>query len=266
MALFIFAASLVRRIVRKQTEEKLKGQSLNELLSEEKETREKFVYTLTHDLQTPLTSAKLQLQLLMRRSDVMEKDKKALSAIERSTVRIEHMVRDLLDANKIRAGKGIHLIIQPCNLKSVVEKSLQDLQTIYGERFIIKHLESIEGYWSCDGITRVLENLCSNAVKYGSSDKPVEVCGEKFFNSVLISVNNKGPLIPEEEVPQLFEPFQRSKDALRGDAKGWGLGLSLVKGITEFHGGSVKVESNHSQGTTFIVLLPIDSRKEIESL
>jgi signal transduction histidine kinase len=79
---------------------------------------------------------------------------------------------------------------------------------------------------------------------------------------VLIAVNNQGAPIPPEELPTLFEPFKRVKQVDSAGPQGWGLGLTLVKGLTEAHGGRVRVESDAERGTTFVVELPRDARSE----
>ena len=261
MGMFLASAVLIRKIVRNQTEAKLKAESVIELLNEEKESREKFVSTLTHDLQTPLTSAKLQIQLIPRRENISEKSKESLKKVEKNIVRIEEMIRDLLDANKIRAGKSLPLNLRECNLRDVIETCTHELEIIHGQRFYIKKAESVEGCWSFEALRRILENLGSNAIKYGDADAPVEICGERAFDGICLSVHNKGPVIPLEEQKELFNPYRRSKSALTSSEKGWGLGLSLVKGLTEAHGGSVKVQSSEERGTMFMIYLPLDSRK-----
>ena len=112
------------------------------------------------------------------------------------------------------------------------------------------------GQWSHDGVQRILENLCNNALKYGAENAEVTVTLEELEEGALLSVNNKGPVISPEDQITLFEPHTRTSSAIESKKQGWGLGLTLVKGLTESHGGSVRVESNERQGTTFVVYLP----------
>ncbi len=81
--------------------------------------------------------------------------------------------------------------------------------------------------------------------------------------SVRISVHNDGAPIPAEELAVLFDPFKRASAALAGGAKGWGLGLTLVKGLADAPGGGVEVRSESSLGTTFTVTLPLDARMAV---
>lgn len=255
MSIFLFAALLIRKIVHNQTEDRLKAESAIQLLNEEKYEREKFVSTLTHDLQTPLTSAKLNIQLLKRK----EHDSSSTNQITKITTsigRIEYMIRDLLDANQIRAGKPLPLNLEVLNLKDVLEETALELREIFGDRFDLRGKLDVTGKWSKDGIKRIIENLCSNAVKYGSPDDRICIMIDPADFGVLISVNNKGKVITQDEQKYLFDPYARTRSAIKSNQKGWGLGLTLVKAITEAHKGQIKVESTAEHGTTFTVLLP----------
>ncbi len=259
IGIFLVSSALIREVVRNQVKAKLKAESVAELLNEEKEAREKFVSALTHDLQTPLTSVKLQIQMILRKEDISEKTALSLKKVEKNIMRIEDMIRDLLDANKIKAGKVLPLELSACNLREVIETSIQGLEVIYGKRFFIKKAESVEGIWCFEALQRILENLVLNAVKYGDPEAPIEICGEKASDGILLSVNNKGPVISSADQQKIFNPFHQIKISKSGQ-KGWGIGLSLVKGLTEAHGGSVKLLSSEAEGTTFFIHLPIDSR------
>jgi signal transduction histidine kinase len=110
-------------------------------------------------------------------------------------------------------------------------------------------------------LRRVIENLCTNAVKYGLADTPITITLKAEAERVQLSVHNYGPVIPKEQQSRLFEAFQRAPSAEQSGKRGWGLGLTLVRGITEAHGGSVEVASSEKEGTTFTVSLPWDTRR-----
>jgi len=94
-------------------------------------------------------------------------------------------------------------------------------------------------------------------VKYGDSNKPITLGVQRSSEGAEISVHNYGAVIPAEAHTSLFDPFMRS--TTKGKT-GWGLGLTLVRGATEAHGGKVTVESSEDKGTTFTIHLPADSR------
>lgn len=237
-------------------------------LKSERDLRETFVATLTHDLRTPLTAAKMSTALLNRMASDPVAIKRLAGRISSSIDRADKMIRDLLDANLIQAGNHLPLEVEPCDLAIIISETLTDLTTVHGDRFIfkIKGNDGIEvpgpvtGYWSNTGLRRVIENLCSNAIKYGLINRSVTVTLHLLGSRVRLEVHNEGTAIPSADQTVLFKPFVRAKAAQQGGQKGWGLGLTLVQGIVEAQGGVVSVESRAVLGTTFIVDLDLDCR------
>jgi PAS domain S-box-containing protein len=260
---YVHAIDVTERVLdRKKVEETADCLSATvEKLTRERDLRERFVATLTHDLRTPLTAAKLSAQVLARRLTDSPSSVRTATKIEEHIDRADAMIRDLLDANRINAGEALPLNFGPCDLREVAEATLADLGTIHGDRFALKEGAPIVGTWDCGGIRRILENLCTNGIKYGSSYGKVEVEIVREPSGVCIHVHNDGPPIPQADREKLFRPFHRTEAALSGGQKGWGLGLTLVKGIAEAHGGSVELESSDEGGTTFCVHLPIEARR-----
>ena len=230
-------------------------------LEKERELREQFVATLTHDLRTPLTAAKMGAQFILRRPEIIEKTQQLAVKIIKSIDRMDQMIKDLLDANRIRAGEPLSLTMNYCDLKDIAITTLRELGAAYGDRFLLEmEKENITGFWNEDGIRRVIENLVSNAVKYGFPQQLITVSLKQTETLVQIVVHNMGNPIPLKDQEELFLPFHRTSSAQRGGKKGWGLGLTLVRGVVEAHGGEVKVVSTDSEGTSFTVTMPKDSR------
>jgi signal transduction histidine kinase len=229
-------------------------------LEQERELREHFVATLSHDLRSPLAAAKIASQLLFRKASDPVELLKLAGRIAENIDRVEQMISDLLDVSRINAGQKLPIEIEACELRSLAADTLDNLATIHSDCFALRAEEEIHGFLSCSGIRRVLENLCSNAIKYGAPDQPMTVSIRRDDEQVLIEVHNQGPPIPAEDQALLFEPFRRSRSESNSSKRGWGLGLALVAGIAAAHGGSVAVESSAQQGTTFRVALPLDAR------
>lgn len=230
-------------------------------LEKERDLREQFVSILTHDLRTPLTAAKMASQLIMRRPENGEKNLVLASKVIGSINRMDQMINDLLDANRIRAGEALSFSMEPCDMRSIAFETLKEFSVAYGDRFIMEcERLPIEGFWNAGGIRRVLENLVNNAVKYGSPQQVITISIKSVENSIQIIVHNQGNPISPEDQRYLFQPFHRTVNAINAEKKGWGLGLTLVRGVAEAHGGSVKVHSNEEDGTSFIVTIPRDSR------
>jgi signal transduction histidine kinase len=259
---FFFSVYTLRRIVHKEIEQKLRAEAAVESLQEEKDIREKFVSTLTHDLQTPLTGAKLSVQLLMRHPDEATTQKNGERILNNLT-RIEHMIRDLLDSNKIRAGKKLPLSIIEMDMGQCVRSTITELTAVHGTRFTVEAPEKVMGHWCEDAIRRITENLCSNAVKYGAEATPITIFIEEEPDTIHLKVHNHGDTIPHHKLDLMFNPYERLKTEDRTYKKGWGLGLTLVKGLSEAQGGKVSVTSDH-HGTTFMICLPRDVRQYVE--
>jgi signal transduction histidine kinase len=249
----------VRNLIRvKQVEQKLKDTVQSMEL--ERKLRDQFVSTLTHDLRNPLTAAKVSAQVIGRVAHDPAKQAALVGRIIDSLDRANRMIDNLLDANQIKAGGPLALEMKEANLQHLIQETLEELTTVHGSRFVIRGDADITGYWSPNGMRRIIENLANNAIKYGSDRTPVTIDVHSSGSDVKITVHNEGSLIKPEDQKLLFEPFYRANTAQESGQKGWGLGLTLVRGLTEAHGGKVEVESHLETGTAFKVFLPMDSR------
>lgn len=229
-----------------------------QLLEDEKNLREKFVTSLSHDLRTPLTAAKLNAQLLSKNLVTDSKDHKIALKVISNIIRTDCMIKDLLDANLIKAGGKIKLDVTLCQLSQLMREVVSDQESIYGDVFTLIN-EDIEGYWDSQAIRRIIENLSSNAVKYGNKESKVIITSSILSNGEIeIKVHNRGNPISEVDKAFLFDPFKRATTAKF--VRGWGLGLNLVKSFTEAHEGSVSVTSDEASGTTFVIKIPQDCR------
>jgi signal transduction histidine kinase len=215
--------------------------------------------TLTHDLRTPLTAIKASSDLILRHPGRLQQIPILAARIADNVKRIDQMIQDLLDASRVHVGERIRYHVWEFDLLSLIEETVAHMATVHGDRFVLTGIP-VRGYWNADAFRRAIENLLSNAIKYGDPLKPINVIMRTFRGRVIVSVQNEGPHIPAEEQEGLFRSFMRSKSAKEGGKRGWGLGLAMVRGMAEGHGGSVAVDSAPDRGTTFIIDVPIDSR------
>lgn len=226
----------------------------------ERSLREHFVSILAHDLRGPLATAKLAAHLVIERPELLEMRRELAIRIERNLDRMDRMIRDLLDANRIRAGERLPLRLDRCDLGQLAYEIAEELRALHGTRVEIDGDLHVRGIWSADELRRALWNLVTNAVKYGDAQRPVRVTLCRLGDRARVEVRNWGSPIAPEDQPLLFEPFARARNAAGGDRPGWGLGLALVRGCAEAHGGTVSLESTAEAGTTFTLDLPLDAR------
>lgn len=239
-----------------------------EALRTERQLRDHFVSVLAHDLRGPLSAAKVAVQVLLQRSTEAPGPVDALRSelerrIERNIDRTDRMVRDLLDANRLHAGERLPLHLAECDLTAIARETIEELTSLHGERFVLQGDERVIGIWSADELRRSLWNLAANAVKYGAPGRPVTITirtvkAEPPYAE--LSVHNEGAPIPVEEQAQIFLPFARARAVQTEGPSGWGLGLALVDGCAEAHGGRVTLKSDAITGTTFTFELPLDAR------
>lgn len=240
-----------------ETEVRLAQDQLNtekiSRLEIERELREGFVSLLTHDLRTPLAAAKLSAQLINGNG---ENNQEFVKRIVRNVNRADEMISNLLDANRIRSGEKLPIHPEPMELNQLIHETLADLILVHGERFVYSSAGPVHGKWDPRGVRRIVDNLCNNAIKYGASETPVVINLEQNDQEVWISIQNQGELISLADQKSIFQQFRRTETAQTGKKRGWGIGLTLVKGVAEAHGGSVTVKSEVRSGTVFIVTLP----------
>lgn len=214
--------------------------------------RERFVSMLMHDLAGPLAAARA---LLAGGAG----DPAVAARVVEELDRMEEMVDALLDAHRIRAGQPLPMNITRCDLGVLVRDVVGELRAPHGDRFIVEADAGVCGMWSADQLRRAFWNLASNALKFGASDAPVLIRVRRNAESAELLVHNDGPSIPSDEQAELFRPFALPH-AGRGHPRGWGLGLTLVWGCADAHGGRVDVDSAPGQGTTFKLAIPFDAR------
>ncbi|WP_407677018.1 sensor histidine kinase [Peredibacter starrii] len=253
---------LIEKVAKKQIKAKKEVEYVLEQLLEEKSARENFVSALSHDLQTPLTAIRLSTQLLERKPEDLAKNRER---IIHNVTRIEKMVQDILDANKLRAGVPLPLEVTEFNLIDCIQNVASEMNLIHHNRIVLSAPQKIMGFWSLDAVRRIAENLCTNAIKYGEENKPVSIVVKELDAKVEIEVHNEGQPIPSNEQDYLFNLYKRALSAKKSGKKGWGLGLTLVKGFATSMGGDVRVKSLQGFGTSFIVTLPKDVRSKIQA-
>lgn len=227
--------------------------------------REQFIATLSHDLRNPLNVMKLSADLILEKladpidSDSIEGFRLLARKIVNNAVRADRLIQNLLDANMVNVGERMQLNLAECEMLALVRGLVEELDKREQQRIRVIG-EPACGYWDMDALHRALDNMVTNAFKYGDSETDVTIKVATKLGRVMVSVHNKGNPIPVDEKEYLFQAFRRSQSAKQSGNKGWGIGLALVRGVAEAHGGSLGLDSAPENGTTFTMDLPADAR------
>ncbi|OFZ20438.1 MAG: hypothetical protein A2X94_10505 [Bdellovibrionales bacterium GWB1_55_8] len=235
--------------------------SRDELLKE-RILRDRFISGLTHDLRNPLSAVRNSAELMQKWPERAEIRSKSIERIVFAAARADRLIEELLDINRIRHGDPLLIEPQYMNLTDLISKTLDSFRSSHGERFLLQVNSATTeqmGYWSLSAMSRILDNLLANAVKYGSPDTPISVSLFGEQDRIKFVIHNFGTPIPEEDLQRIFKPFVRVK-SVENRTPGWGLGLSVVTSLIEAHGGFILAESSAESGTRFTVSLPRDSR------
>ena len=224
-----------------------------------------FVANVSHELRTPLTSIKGCVETLAEGSyDTEEQRRKFLSVIEDNTDRLIEIASDLLTLSELEGREAspreAERELEPVDIGETVARSAESLASFFLERDVSLSLEIRDGIppLPANGflIERMLTNLLENSAKYTRRNGSVNVRAEKKNGSLRIEVEDDGIGIPPEHRERIFERFYRvGKDRSR-EIGGTGLGLSIVKHIVLQHEGTIRVESEEGEGSSFIVQLP----------
>lgn len=225
-----------------------------ERLKEIDQMKTAFLAAVSHDLKNPLTAILGFSTTLERRLDRLPPERvlEFLGHITRSARRLQKMVDDLLDMDRIDRGI-LQPNLSPTDIPALVRGIIEEIdlsghpiRVTAGEVTVDVDPPKVE---------RIVENLITNAVKYTPAGTPIEVGIEPKEAGVQIAVEDRGPGIPSELRKKVFDAFQRGPDA-PNKAKGSGVGLSLVARFTELHGGRSWVEDRPGGGASFRVFLP----------
>jgi PAS domain S-box-containing protein len=222
--------------------------------------KDDFLATLSHELRTPLTAI-LGWVKMLRAGQLDESDiPHALETIERNTEIQNQLIEDLLDVSRIIAGK-ILLEIRPVQMSTIIETALTSIlptAQVKGVQ-VISHIQANSSKISVDPrrIQQILWNLLSNAVKFTPQGGQINVSLSEQDNWLEISIKDNGIGIENEILTKIFERFRQADTTKTRRHSGLGLGLAIVRHLTEAHGGTIEATSEgEGLGSTFTLRLP----------
>lgn len=233
----------------------------NRELKEMDETKSKFIGIASHELKTPLTAIKANIDFILSEKEgkVPENLRPYLLTIQRNTNRIQGAMDRMLDLTRIKAGT-LPLNKEPVILKDVVSGYINEIKPVEKNLSIkIDIPDDLTVYADRDRLHDIFLNLLSNAFKFTKDGGEVAVYARKKGNYVLHEIWDNGIGIPEDKLKRVFEEFYQVESGKHG---GTGLGLAITKKVIEEHGGEIWVESQLGKGSTFYFTLPAYEEKE----
>ncbi|MFF8693205.1 ATP-binding protein [Streptomyces sp. NPDC015144] len=219
------------------------------------------IATVAHELRSPLTSVKGFTATLLAKWERFTDDQKRLmlETVDADAGRVTRLIAELLDISRIDSGR-LELRRQPVDLSAAVERHVQALTAggLPPDRFLVRTCQPLPVVWADpDKVDQVLGNLLENAVRHGEGTVTIDVepaPAKSDEKGTAVTVTDEGSGIPEESMGRVFTRFWRGSK--RG---GTGLGLYIVKGIVEAHGGTITVGRGPGGGAEFRFILPVST-------
>lgn len=225
--------------------------------------KDEFVSTVSHELRTPLTSIRGALSLVTSGvlDDLPEKTNELLETASRNTERLMHLINDILDMQKIEAGK-LEYSFSQIGLMDAIEKSITD-NLSYAKQYNIDiqvgdKVDDIIVKVDPLRLAQIMSNLLSNAAKFSHKNSTIYIHTNIENKFVKISVVDTGEGIPEEYIDKIFSKFSQHDASATKEKGGTGLGLAISKQMIEAMGGSIDFTSTLGKGTTFNIYIPVD--------
>ncbi|MDD2688838.1 MAG: HAMP domain-containing sensor histidine kinase [Candidatus Omnitrophica bacterium] len=252
---FYIGYSIIRNILRKIIFYAAAAKYSDELKSS-------FVATVSHELKNPLSIIKTSISTLLGGIiGAVNKDQRTILEICRDvSERMNRLVIDLLDLYKIEAGM-ISLQREFFSITKLLETQIKVFEILLKNKGmkLVKEIpkEDLSIWGDDDKIIQVVNNLISNAIKYSTKGATVSIKLKPTEGFVRLEVADTGSGIPPDKINKIFTKFERLDSSIEGT----GLGLAITKDIVELHQGKIWVESQLGKGSNFIVVLPLDLRK-----
>ena len=234
-------------------------------LEEADRGKNQFLAMLSHELRNPLAPIRNSLSILDRAAPGGEQARRAQAVIDRQVTHLTRLVDDLLDVTRISRGK-IQLRRERLDVCDVVHRAIEDSRWSFEQNGVELQVTVPEVPLWHDGdgtrIAQVIGNLLHNSAKFTQAGGAATISVESnvSLRRAIVRIRDTGVGIAPEMLPRVFEPFAQADTTLDRSKGGLGLGLALVKGLVEMHGGTVSVESEGlGKGAEFTVRLPLGS-------
>jgi len=226
--------------------------------------KSEIISVVAHQLRTPLSAVKWTLKMLTDGDSgpVTNEQKTMMMKAYESNERMIGLVNDMLSADRMESGKFRYRFF-PIQLEDLIESVVTEILSKANDHGVsIRFLRPAQNLsrvtMDPDKVREVFQNLIDNAIKYSRRGGTVTIGIQQEVGAVLCSISDQGIGIPKGEQDKIFGRFFRAQNALRVETDGSGLGLFIVRGIIQRHGGDIEFESEEGKGTTMRIRLPLD--------
>ncbi|MFZ1785016.1 MAG: ATP-binding protein [Ferruginibacter sp.] len=217
--------------------------------------QQSFMIAITHELKTPISVAKLNLETMQKRKLDEQQQQRLIQTTLEETNRLNALCNNMLLSSQIEAG-GYRIINEETNISELIGKCVHDFKTRYPQQQIEADIEPDIFILGDRLLLQMLaNNLIDNAIKYGNKEWPLNIFVAAEKDKIIFRVKDSGKGIAAEERDKIFNKFYRVGNAATKGAKGTGLGLYLVKKVVKQHNANITVTDNHPSGTIFTVTL-----------
>ena len=228
--------------------------------------REEVMAIVSHDLRNPLNSITLAASLLHTSEQLSGEDREQLEVLELSAKRMKRLIEDLLDVTRLEGGKRLPIEPVALDVAPLLTETHELFKAQAASQSVTLQFHGADGlppvYADHHRVMQVLSNLVGNALKFTPAGGMISLRAEPRDGTVMFTVADTGPGIPEENLKDIFNPYWQGK---RAERLGAGLGLPIAKGIVESHGGEIWVDSEPGTGTKFYFTLPIATGTNVNS-
>jgi two-component system, OmpR family, sensor histidine kinase CiaH len=239
LALIIVGAVFVFRSVRRQF--KLQQQQQN------------FMMAVTHELKTPISVARLNLETMQKYALDPEKQKKLIRTTLEETSRLNFLTNNILISSQLEGG-GYQFLEEELDLSDLLKDCIQDFRNRFPERTFTEQIESGADIKGDPLLLQILiNNLLENAIKYSPKESPIYAKLRKHDTMIELEIADEGPGIPDNEKKKIFSKFYRIGSEATRKTKGTGLGLYLCSKIAIDHNADISVTNNTPRGSSFVV-------------
>jgi signal transduction histidine kinase/DNA-binding response OmpR family regulator len=220
--------------------------------------KNEFIATASHDLRNPITTITGFSALLPQAGPLNEKQLEFAQRIQSAAVSMDELVQNLLElARQDLEGETKTDVVELVSVLAKVEEAFQPQAKAKKQTYTFDIDEQPKVQGDATQLFRAFGNLVGNAIKYTPESGSVRVTLTTDTEMVVVSVEDSGCGIPDEDLPFIFDRFYRVRTGRHSDVEGNGLGLAIVKSVVEHHGGQVSVESQPGEGSRFYVSLPL---------